>query len=125
MLYNYLSFYRVYPQIVRTVPAQSQCLLPISLNTAEIEKVRTASAQLEIPPEKILNTLSYSHLELLVEIDDPFKRAFYEIECIRGNWSVWALKRQITSLYYERSGLSNNKEKLAELVQNNSPRNSN
>jgi len=72
---------------------------------------------LEIPPEKILNTLSYSHLDLLVEIDDPLKRAFYEIECIRGNWSVRALKRQIASLYYERSGLSNNKEKLAELVQ--------
>jgi len=43
-LYNYLSFYRVYPQIVRTVPAQSWHLLPTSLNNAEIEKVRTASA---------------------------------------------------------------------------------
>lgn len=44
------------------------------------------------------------------------KRAFYEIECIRGNWSVRELKRQIGSLYFERSGLSNYKEKLSELV---------
>jgi len=31
-------------------------------------------------------------------------------------WSVRELKRRIASLYYERSGLSGNKEKLAELV---------
>ena len=56
-------------------------------------------------------------MELIVDLDDPLKRTFYEIECIRGNWSVRELKRQIGSLYYERSGLSENKEKLAELVQ--------
>ena len=53
---------------------------------------------------------------LIVDIDDVFKRVFYEIECIRGNWSVRELKRQINSLYYERSGLSQDKKKLAELV---------
>lgn len=87
-LYNYLSFYRVFPEIARTV-----------------------SAQLQVPPEKLINTLSYSPLELFVVLDDPLKRAFYEIECIRGNWSVRELKRQIVSLYYERSGLSNNKKR--------------
>ena len=30
----------------------------------------------------------------------------YEIECIRGNWSVRELRRQIDSLYYQRGGLS-------------------
>ena len=40
----------------------------------------------------------------------------YEIECIRGNWSVRALKRQIATLYYERSGLSLDKEKLADMA---------
>jgi predicted nuclease of restriction endonuclease-like (RecB) superfamily len=39
------------------------------------------------------------------------------VECIRGNWSVRELKRQIGSLYYERSGLSLDKKKLAELAQ--------
>jgi len=61
----------------------------------------------------ILNRLSYSHIELLLEIDDPLKRAFYEIECIQGNWSVRALKRQIATLYYERAGFSDDKEKVA------------
>jgi predicted nuclease of restriction endonuclease-like (RecB) superfamily len=113
-LYNYLSFYRTYPQIVRTVPAQSINLIPLSLSTGE--KVRTPSAQLQIPPEKLLNSLSYSHLEQIIPFDEEIKRTFYEIECIRGNWSVRELKRQIASLYYERSGLSQNKEKLAEMV---------
>lgn len=63
-----------------------------------------------------MDRLSYSHIEILIEIDDPLKRAFYEVECIRGNWSVRALKRQVATLYFERSGLSTNKEKLATLA---------
>jgi len=113
-LYNYLSFYRVYPDIVRTVPAQSRHLLPLSVS--KTQKGRTASAQLALPPGKLLTAFSYSHLELLVGINDDLRRAFYEIECIRGNWSVRELKRQIGSLYYERSGLSKDKKKLAALV---------
>lgn len=42
-LYNYLSFYRVYPQIVRTLPAQLRHLLPAPVS--KIQKVRTLSAQ--------------------------------------------------------------------------------
>ena len=39
------------------------------------------------------------------------------METIRGCWSVKELERQIHSLYYERSGLSQNKEALSALVQ--------
>lgn len=112
-LYCYLAFYRAYPQIVRTMPAQTRHLLPKDIGS---QKVRTSSAQLAIAPEKLLESLSYSHFELIVALEDGLKRAFYEIECMRGNWSVRELKRQIGSLYYERSGLSNNKQKLAELA---------
>ncbi len=53
----------------------------------------------------------------MVSIKEPLKRVFYEIEAIKGNWSVRELKRQINSLYYERSGLSKKPEKLAEIAQ--------
>ncbi len=53
----------------------------------------------------------------MIAISDNTKRSFYEIECIRGNWSVRELKRQIGSLYYERSGLSKDKKKLTEQAQ--------
>jgi len=114
-LYRYLRFYRLYPEIVGTLSAQLRKLLPADLKA--IGKVGTASPQLWTQPDKIIQRLSYSHLELIVDLDDGLKRLFYEIECIRGNWSVRELKRQIGSLYYERSGLSNDKNKLAELAQ--------
>ena len=66
---------------------------------------RTVKAQFAVAGDKLLSSLSYTHFEQLVTIENPLKRAFYEIECIRGNWSVRALKRQISSLYFERSGL--------------------
>jgi hypothetical protein len=50
--------------------------------------MRTVSAQLKVPAKDLVSRLSYSHLEQLVVIEDPLKRAFYEIECLRGNWSV-------------------------------------
>lgn len=115
-LYDYLGFYRTYPTIVRTLSAQFQTLLPPGVNI-DSEKVPTASAQLSEPSEKLLTRLSYSHLKLLTDIENPTKRNFYETECLRGNWSVRELKRQIGSLYYERSGLSHDKLKLAELAQ--------
>jgi predicted nuclease of restriction endonuclease-like (RecB) superfamily len=65
----------------------------------------------------IVSKLSFTHIAELLKCDDATKRAFYEIECIRGNWSVRELKRQIASLYYERSGLSTDKQRLAELTQ--------
>jgi predicted nuclease of restriction endonuclease-like (RecB) superfamily len=65
----------------------------------------------------LLSSLSFTHFVELIKVEPPLKRAFYEIECIRGTWSVRDLKRQIGSLYYERSGLSRNKKKLAAMVQ--------
>jgi len=53
--------------------------------------------------------LSWSHYRLLMRLDEPFKREFYEAECIRGNWSVRQLDRQIQSMLYERTALSKRK----------------
>ena len=61
-----------------------------------------------LPPETLLR-LSWSHLQELIAIDDPWKRAFFENECLQANWSVRQLRRQIGSLLYERTGLSTNK----------------
>ncbi len=120
-LYRYLRFYRLYPEIVGTLSPQLPEQLLFRPDRSRIKSLRgkkegTVSPQLKIAPERLVRKLSYSHLEQIVDLDDPLKRTFYEIECIRGNWSVRELKRQIASLYYERSGLSENKEKLAELA---------
>ena len=79
--------------------------------------VETPTPQLGVDAAEILTKLSFSHIAELLQCDDPTKRAFYELECIRGNWSVRELRRQIASLYYERSGLSKDKATLAALAQ--------
>jgi predicted nuclease of restriction endonuclease-like (RecB) superfamily len=115
-LYEYLKFYRVYPDIVRTVSAQLGSVMQIEKGLLP-GKVPTASAQMTVHRDKLINHLSYSMFRLLLEIDDDTKRRFYEVECIRGSWSVRELERQINSLYYERSGLSKNKKKLSAITQ--------
>lgn len=46
--------------------------------------------------------LTWSHYKSLVRIENPKTRDWYAAECIANNWSVRALDRQISSLYYER-----------------------
>ena len=72
--------------------------------------------ELLVPPDKLIARLSYTHLVQLFPITDPLKRVFYEIECIKGSWTVAELKRQINSLYFERSGLSKHPEKLSAMI---------
>lgn len=96
-LYRYIRFFRFYLQIVGT-----------------------PSPQLENRSIQIIEALSYSHFDLLVDIDDEYKRSFYLFEAIRSNWSVRELKRQIESLFYERSELSLDKEKFFQLIKENS-----
>jgi predicted nuclease of restriction endonuclease-like (RecB) superfamily len=112
-LYRYLRFYRLYPAIVGVLSPQFRLLLPKGISPAEPpQKVGTPSPQSSIA-ETLLNRLSYSHLELIVDQDDDLKRDFYAAESVRGNWSVRELRRQIASLYYERTALSRDKVKLA------------
>lgn len=135
------QFYFTYPQIVHSVSAQLDKLrltinpigqtLPGQLQNNDnqlLKIVQTESAQfnpaiqtnLQLQSDKLINNLSFSHLTLLFPIEDSLKRTFYEIECIKGNWSHDELKRQINSLYFERSGMSNNPEKLSRIVQEKS-----
>lgn len=111
-LYQYLRFHQAYPEIVRSLTAQSQNLLPPTATA--IKKVRLLTAQ---SSPQLIESLSYTHIELLVGLDDSLKRAFYQTECIRGQWSVRELRRQIRSLLYERSELSLDKRKLATLTE--------
>ena len=132
-LYAYVGFYRAYPQIGEVIPAAWAAHVLPALSTrksaivrsptgksAEATRardiVRSATGISQTSGRMLADRLSYTHLELLAGFEDPFKRTFYEIECIRGNWSVRALKRQIATLYFERSGLSTDKEKLATMA---------
>jgi predicted nuclease of restriction endonuclease-like (RecB) superfamily len=113
-LYAYLAFYRAYPQIVRTASAlsvvRSAGLVAPKLLTKKVRTVSALSVAAPVTPaEPLLTRLSYSHFELLVEQEGALKRCFYEVESLRGNWSVRELQRQIDTQYFERTNLSRNK----------------
>jgi predicted nuclease of restriction endonuclease-like (RecB) superfamily len=108
-LRRFRQFYRTYPRIRESLTAELQQALPPS-------RIRE-SATPESMGGDVLQKLSFTHLAELIQIEDAEKRAFYETECMRGGWSVRELKRQIASLYYERSALSTDKARLAAQTQ--------
>ncbi|MDZ7699260.1 MAG: PDDEXK nuclease domain-containing protein [Deltaproteobacteria bacterium] len=120
-LRQYRQFYLIYPEIWQTLSAKSfDPLIPATIRQTLPAKSSVSSYQSmhpAIPVSDLLRKLSFSHFAELITIPDETKRRFSEIECIRGNWSIRELKRQIASLYYERSGLSKDKQKLAALAQ--------
>ena len=61
-------------------------------------------------------TLSWSHYLVLMRIDNPDARNFYEIECAQQQWSVRQLSRQVGSSLYERLALSRNKDEVMRLA---------
>lgn len=68
------------------------------------------------PAESSGITLSWSHYLVLMRIENPAERSFYEIEALRQNWSEAILKRQYHSSLYERLALSRNKEDVLKLA---------
>lgn len=101
---SFRQFYLTYPQISQTVSG--------FLENAR-QKGRTVSDQsLRISVDKLLRTFTFSHFVELLKIDDELKRLFYEVEAIKGNWSVRELRRQINSQAFERVGLSLDKKGL-------------
>jgi predicted nuclease of restriction endonuclease-like (RecB) superfamily len=129
---NFRLFYLYYPQIEPLVASQIQNS-PIRMSlTSELEKNENLDSQLRIlgsltsefqlsefqlKGSIIVQSLSYTHIEQLITIENSIKRSFYELECIKGTWSVRELKRQINSLFYERSGMSIKPEMLSEITQ--------
>lgn len=121
------QFYLVYPEIGQTLSDQFEIPLQESISRAVLKMIspigQTLSDRLVISEEQVrkhrrrlVETLSFSHFVELIQIDDPLKRIFYEIECINGNWTIRELRRQIGSLLYERTGLSREKGLLIKLV---------
>lgn len=56
--------------------------------------------------------LNWSQYKMLVAIQDPNKREYYELESVNNSWTARETKRQIDSMLYERLLLSNDKESV-------------
>ena len=71
-LYSCYSFYKAYPQIFQTASGKSDI------------------------------RLSWSHYTVLLQVEDPAARDWYEKEAADQTWSVRTLQRNVSSQYYYR-----------------------
>ena len=62
--------------------------------------------------------LNWMQYKLLIAIDDPDKREYYELEAVNNGWTGRELERQISSMLYERLLLSNDKEAVLAVARN-------
>ena len=49
---------------------------------------------------------------MLIQIPDPDKREYYELESVNNAWTARETERQINSMLYERLLMSNDKESV-------------
>ena len=56
--------------------------------------------------------LNWSQYRKLIQISDPDKRKYYELESVNNGWTARETERQIDSQLYERLLLSNDKESV-------------
>jgi predicted nuclease of restriction endonuclease-like (RecB) superfamily len=109
-------------QIVQTVSGQSVVpdqLVPEKFST--LSRKLTNDEELSIDPALLLQRLSFSHFIELLNAETALKRAFYEIETIKNNWSVRELKRAMSTLLFERTGLSKNKKAVIGKIKDEFP----
>jgi predicted nuclease of restriction endonuclease-like (RecB) superfamily len=128
-LYEFRQLYNAYPQLgeqvlpfVLKISKNEILRMPSAISEKDTDSpiLRSASAisapvtqeSWQTPTNKLFNNLPASHLLMLSNIKEPLKRAFYEHEAITGCWTYKELDRQISSLYFERMGLSKDKELL-------------
>lgn len=109
-------FYQAYPQIGKAVTIFLDTYGDSILSIASLGRDESQSVQnqvfaiwqsviakfssmpdnpLQVPPHKLISKLSYTHLVQLLPIESAIKRTFYEIETIKGSWSVSELNTRL------------------------------
>ena len=66
----------------------------------------------------VRSQLNWSQYRMLIQIEDPDKREYYELESVNSGWTARETERQINSMLYERLLLSNEKEKVLAVARN-------
>ena len=125
------QFYLLYPQILKALAPQLIHILPKRIRQTMTDKSILSTISIRQMPSdelraidyestnvndgtsiyKMISSISFSHFVELIKISDEIKRKFYELLILKTTLSVKELKRQISTLTYERLGLSGDYEK--------------
>ncbi|TAG06346.1 MAG: DUF1016 family protein [Cytophagia bacterium] len=107
------KFYQTYPLLSFTI---EQNLLPDSIRqSATVELQNTDNQEIDYT-RLLLQRVSFTHLSVLMTIENPTKRRYYEMLTLKTTPSVRELERQINTLSYERLGLSADKDLTFEQI---------
>ena len=60
--------------------------------------------------------MPWSHYLILMRIDNPAERGFYEIEAYKQQWNKRELRRQVASSLYERLAMSRDKDAVMRMA---------
>lgn len=127
LFYHAREFYTDYPQIkgyilnsisptvsdkLQNIEDECNAICHTLSDKSQLQTSPTPSVKFQTSADKIISRLSFSHIVEILAEKDPLARFFYETECMRCNWSVRELRRQIATNLYVRAGVSQNPEKL-------------
>lgn len=122
LFYHAREFYKDYPQVkeyltstISPTPSVKSNNLISSTPSVILPETGTPEKTLQTPADVLVSRLSFSHIVEILAVKDSQERYFYETECVRCNWSVRELRRQISTNLFVRVGLSKHPEKLAAL----------
>jgi hypothetical protein len=91
-LFTFRQLYLCYP-IVQSVIAQFGFMAPYASSVP----FQPLDWQDDAYFARLFRELPWTHFIELIRMDDPLRRAFYEVETVRNRWSARELKRQIAS----------------------------
>ena len=118
------KFFKIYSciEIPQTVSEEFYAASKIHNSVVEIRIPQTASGNSANTVRQIHRfTLSWSHYLLLMRIEDPVERAFYEREATEGDWSFRKLERMYRASTFERLEISKDKKKVRALMNRPAP----
>lgn len=110
------QFYKIYPGVSALLTDGLLSKEIVQSVTAQLEKTSNDDENNRVSPTMLITRLSFTHIVELLGVSSSLQRTFYEMQAIKGNWSVRELKRQKESLLYERTGMSIDKSGLIEDV---------
>ncbi len=87
--------------------------LPSGENSAPTVRKSALIAQGTKDPSFVL---PWSHYLILMRIDNPAERGFYEIEAYKQQWNKRELRRQVASSLYERLAMSRDKDAVMRMA---------
>lgn len=105
------QFYETYsaPELVSTLltlienPNENKIVSPVVAQT-QLPKNEYNIIVLALPTLlKILSKVTWTnHLEIISQTKSPEEKLFYLVHCINEKWSMWELRRQLNTGFYEK-----------------------